>query len=188
MANKRPSSQAVKRAISLCLRYLGEEPKREGLAGTPDRVVRAWGELFAGYSADLSGLRRSFTEGACNEMVVLKGIGFYSTCEHHLLPFFGQVHIGYLPRNRVLGVSKLARVVEVYSRRLQIQERMTAQIADLLVEIAQPFGLMVVCEAQHLCMTARGVQKQEAVMVTSAIRGSFSQPETRAEFLRLIGK
>ena len=169
------------------LEYIGEDPNREGLKDTPERVVRSWNELYAGYSADIDSVFKTFTEGTCDEMVLLKNIEFYSTCEHHILPFFGKIHIGYIPKGKVIGISKLARLTEIFARRLQIQERLVKQIADELVTHLSPEGVMVVCEAQHFCMTARGVQKQNSVMVTSAIRGVFKKDmKAREEFLALI--
>lgn len=173
--------------ITRQLEFIGEDAAREGLRETPARVVRAWGEMYGGYRADPEALFKTFQEGACHEMVVLRDIDFYSTCEHHLLPFFGHVSIGYLPRNRVIGVSKIARLVDVFSRRLQIQERMTSQIADTIGKHLDPEGVMVVCRARHLCMMARGIKKHAPEMVTSAIRGSFERPEVRQEFLSIIG-
>jgi GTP cyclohydrolase I len=171
------------------LKSIGDDPDREGLKDTPDRVVRSWRKLYGGYNEKADDvLKTVFTDGACDEMVLLRDIEFYSTCEHHMLPFFGKAHIGYIPAGRVVGISKLARLLEVYSRRLQIQEKLTTQIAEALVDNLRPKGVMVVLEAQHFCMTARGVEKQHSIMVTSAIRGSLSEPETRAEFLRLIGR
>lgn len=168
---------------------VGEDPFREGLKETPARVVKSWGKLYGGYLLDPADvLRTVFTDGHCDEMVVLRDIEFYSMCEHHMLPFFGKCHIGYLPSGCVVGLSKLARLVEVFARRLQIQEKLTAQIADAIQTHLQPKGAMVVMEAQHLCMLSRGVEKQESCMLTSAIRGSFKLPEVRSEFLRLIGK
>lgn len=176
-------------AITRILSAIGDDPMREGLLQTPQRVIRSWAKLYGGYAqnpADV--LKTVFVEGACDEMVILRDIEFYSTCEHHMLPFFGRASIGYIPAGRVVGVSKLARLLEVYARRLQIQERLTAQVADALVTHLEPKGVMVVLEAQHFCMTSRGVEKQDSLMVTSAIRGVFALPEVRAEFMRLIGK
>ena len=147
--------------------YIGEDRDREGLLETPMRVIKSWEHL-----------------GACDEMVVLKDIEFYSVCEHHLLPFFGKISIGYIPDSKVVGISKLARLVEVFSRRLQIQEKMTSQIADTIMEVLQPKGAMVVAEAKHMCMVMRGVEKQNSIMTTSAIRGLFkSDHRTREEFM-----
>lgn len=159
---------------------------REGLKETPDRVVRTMYKIFGGYGKDGGDVLKTFKENTCKEMVIAKDIEFYSTCEHHLLPFFGKVHIGYLPNNKVVGLSKLARLVEIYSRRLQIQEHMTSQIADALQNHLEPIGVMVIVKAKHLCMMARGVEKQRSSVVTSAIRGEFDKKEVREEFLQLI--
>lgn len=171
------------------LEAIGEDPTREGLLDTPARVERSWRELYAGYDQDPEAILGTvFEEGACDEMVILRDITGFSTCEHHAIPFSYRAHVGYIPAGKVVGVSKLARLVECFARRLQIQERMTTQVAETLVKALAPKGVMVVVEGQHLCMTARGVKQHESVMVTSAIRGVFEQPETRSEFLRLIGK
>jgi GTP cyclohydrolase I len=176
----------IEKAVLQQLEYIGEDPRREGLAGTPARVVRSWSELYSGYAIDPASVFKTFSDGACQEMVVLRDVDFFSTCEHHLLPFFGTVAIGYIPDKSVIGVSKLARLVDIFSRRLQIQERLTAEIADTIVAHLAPKGAMVVCRATHLCMVARGVRKNRPEMVTSAIRGSFAEAEVRAEFLRLM--
>lgn len=175
----------AREAVRTLIRYLGDDPDREGLADTPDRVLRSHAELFAGYHQDPAKEIRTFTDGACDEMVVLRGVGFTSHCEHHLLPFSGVAHIAYLPNGRVIGVSKLARLLEIYARRLQVQERLTQQVTAALDEHLQPLGSACVVEATHLCMTCRGVQKQESVLVTSSLTGAFRQPEVRAEFLHL---
>ena len=169
------------------LRALGEDPEREGLVDTPKRVVKSWNELFSGYDKDPAEvLGVVFEDGACDEMVILKNIEGYSTCEHHVLPFSYRCHIGYIPNGKVVGVSKLARLTEVFAQRLQIQERMTSQIADMLVEVLEPKGVMVVVEGQHLCMLARGVKQHNSTMVTSAVRGVFeSKDAARQEFLEL---
>lgn len=168
------------------IKYIGDNPEREGLIETPDRIIKSWNTLFSGYKAKSEDIFKVFTEDACEEMVILKNIEFYSTCEHHFLPFFGKISIGYLPNKKVIGISKLARLVEIYARRMQIQEKLVNQIADDLIKYLAPHGCMVIAEAQHLCMTARGVQKQGSVMVTSAIRGNFKKMEIRSEFLTLI--
>lgn len=169
------------------LQYIGEDPKREGLVDTPKRIVKSWGKLFSGYDQKPEDiLKTTFVDGACNEMVILKDIEFYSTCEHHMLPFLGKVSIGYIPDKKVVGISKLARLVEVFARRMQIQERLSSEIADSIMDVLDAKGVMVVIEAKHLCMTSRGVEKQNSVMITSAIRGVFEQRETRDEFLTLI--
>lgn len=176
-----------KRAIIVqMLKAIGDDPNREGLVETPDRVVRSWGELFAGYSQDPNKLLAKFFHSPNKAMVICKNISFHSTCEHHLLPFIGQAHVGYLPNGRVVGLSKLERVVQCFARRLQIQETMTQQIADAIQSALDPLGVMVVVTAQHLCMKARGVRNHSSEMVTSAILGRFEIPEVRAEFLQLI--
>jgi GTP cyclohydrolase I len=178
---------SITEAIKHIIEIIGDDPNREGLLDTPNRVSKSYKELFSGYSGNpKETLSRVFT---CknDEMVILKDIEFFSTCEHHMIPFFGKVHIGYIPDGKVVGISKLARLVEVYARRLQIQEQMTDQIADAIVKYLAPKGVIVVVEATHLCMRARGVQKQNSTMITSAIRGVFKkQHDTRAEFLSLI--
>jgi GTP cyclohydrolase I len=171
------------------LQAIGEDPEREGLRETPTRVVKSWGKLFGGYSQSPNGIIKTFQDGACDEMVILRDIEFYSTCEHHMLPFFGKAHIGYLPNKKVVGISKLARLLEVFSRRLQIQERIGQQVTEALMEILQPQGAGCVLEAQHFCMTARGVEKQDSIMVTSSMRGGFRDDHTvKSEFLRMIGR
>lgn len=181
---------AEKDGESLIIRLLemiGEDPNREGLRDTPARVIRSWEKIYGGYRQNPQAIIRAFSEGACDEMIISKGIEFYSICEHHLLPFFGQIAIGYVPDGRILGISKLARIAEIFSRRLQIQERMTAQIADSIEEGLHPKGVMVIVKAKHLCMMSRGVEKQNSEMVTSAIRGIFRDKiEARQEFLDLI--
>jgi GTP cyclohydrolase I len=172
------------------LRLIGDDPNREGLQDTPFRVVKSWLEIYSGYDESDSKLNTFFEEGLgdqTDEIVMCKNISFYSVCEHHMLPFSGICHIGYLPNKRVIGVSKLVRLVEVYSRRLQIQEKLCSQIADKLIEILNPQGVGVIMTAQHLCMTSRGVKNYTAEMVTSAMRGKFKdQAQTRNEFLSLI--
>jgi GTP cyclohydrolase I len=167
---------------------LGEDPDREGLVKTPSRVSRSWAELTVGYSQDPGAMvRGALFEAESKEMVVVNDIDFYSTCEHHLLPFFGKASVAYIPNGRIVGLSKMARVVEAYARRLQVQERMTAQIAQCLMENLQPMGVAVVLRAQHLCMMMRGVQKQNSYAVTSEMLGCFKKsPKTRGEFLNLI--
>jgi GTP cyclohydrolase I len=177
-------------AVRTLIRWAGDDPDREGLRATPSRVVRAYEEWFAGYKDHPRDyLQRTFEEtGGYDEVVVLRDIRFESHCEHHMAPIIGRVHIGYLPRNRVIGISKLARLVEVYARRLQIQERMTAEIATCLDEVLKPHGVAVVTEATHQCMTTRGVHKSGVSMVTSRMLGVFrDHAETRHEFLSAIG-
>jgi GTP cyclohydrolase I len=170
------------------LERLGEDPSREGLLRTPLRVAKAMDFLTSGYDLTVDEVVRNaiFTEH-CKEMVVVREIEFYSLCEHHMLPFFGKAHVGYLPNGKVVGLSKVARVVDVFARRLQVQERLTNQIADALMDALEPHGLAVVMEASHTCMMMRGVQKQSSTTVTSAMRGTFEQDaRTRAEFMHFI--
>lgn len=170
------------------LRLMGEDPDREGLLDTPDRVMRSWLEIFAGYSqnpADI--LATTFGEvHGYSEMILLRDIPFSSMCEHHMMPFNGKAHVAYLPAERVVGLSKLARLVDCYSRRLQIQERMTREIAQSIMHHLAPLGCGVVVEARHGCMACRGVKKEGAIMVTSALEGDFQNSATRAEFMSLI--
>ncbi len=186
----RPSRAEAEEAVRTLIRWAGDDPNREGLLGTPDRVVRSYEEFFAGYNTDpVEFLQRTFEETAgYDEMVVLRDIRFESHCEHHMLPIIGRAHIAYLPNKRVVGISKLARVLEVYSRRLQIQEKMTAQIATTINEVLQPKGVAVVIDAAHQCMTTRGVHKAGMSMITSHMLGDFrTNPSTRREFLSIIG-
>ena len=165
----------VEQAIRLLLEGIGEDPDREGLAETPDRIARMYEEICGGMNEDAAEhLKKTFT-AENNEMVVEKDITFYSTCEHHLLPFYGKAHVAYIPNEKVAGLSKLARTVEVFARRPQIQENMTAQIADALEEHLQPKGVMVMIEAEHMCMTMRGVQKPGSKTVTTMVRGAFAE-------------
>jgi GTP cyclohydrolase I len=170
------------------LTSLGEDPNREGLRRTPLRVAKAMDFLTSGYHSTVEEVIKGaiFTE-ECKEMVVVRGIEFYSLCEHHMLPFFGHAHVAYLPKGKVVGLSKVARVVDVFARRLQVQERLTNQVADALMEALDPHGVAVVMEASHTCMMMRGVQKQNSTTVSSAMRGTFEDdPRTRAEFLGFI--
>jgi GTP cyclohydrolase I len=186
----KPSREEAEAAVRTLIRWAGDDPDREGLLATPSRVVRAYEEWFAGYNDDpREYLKRTFEEtGGYDEVVVLRDIRFESFCEHHIAPIIGRVHIGYLPRNRVVGISKLARLVEVFSRRLQIQEKMTAEIASCLDAVLKPHGVAVVTEATHQCMTTRGVHKTGVSMVTSRMLGVFrDHAETRQEFLSAIG-
>jgi GTP cyclohydrolase I len=179
----------IEEAAFSILKAIGEDPQRESLRDTPKRIAEMYAELFAGMYMDAKAeLAVGFEEGH-REMVILKDIPFYSMCEHHLLPFYGTAHVGYIPNNdgRVVGISKLARVVDIFARRLQIQERMTTQIADAILETLQPDGVAVVVQAVHLCMTMRGISKPGSTVVTSATRGLFrSRAATRAEFLSLV--
>ncbi len=170
------------------LKEIGEDPTREGLERTPTRVAKAWEYLTSGYRQDVEAVLNEalFTE-EYDEMVVVKDIDLYSVCEHHLLPFFGKCHIAYMPSKKIVGLSKLPRLVEMFARRLQVQERLTTQIAQTLNDVLQPRGVAVVIEALHLCMLMRGVEKQNSKAVTSAMLGAFrDRPETRAEFMELI--
>ena len=188
-ASGRPSRDEAEQAVRTLLRWAGDDPTREGLRDTPARVVRAYEEFFQGYDADPEDiLRRTFEEtDGYDEMVVLRDIRLESHCEHHMVPIIGKAHVAYLPDRRVVGISKLARVVEVYARRLQIQEKLTAQIANTLNEVLQPLGVAVVIEAAHQCMTTRGVHKPGVTMVTSRMLGAFrTDPSTRREFMALI--
>ena len=180
--------EAMGRLARSWLEQIGEDPDREGLVDTPGRVARAWAFLTRGYQQSLEEvINGAVFEAEGSEMVVVKGIEFYSMCEHHLLPFFGQVHIGYIPRKKVLGLSKFARIVEMYARRLQIQERLATQIAGAIERVVEPEGVAVVIEGVHLCMMMRGVEKQHSAATTSAMRGVFkTDAKTREEFLSLI--
>ena len=188
---RRPVTRAAaEEAVRTLLRWTGDDPAREGLRDTPSRVVAAYEEWFSGYASDPADyLRRTFEEvGGYDEMVVLRDISFESHCEHHLAPIIGRVHVGYLPNNKVVGISKLARVVEGYSRRLQVQEKLTAQIAGCIDEVLHPRGVGVVVDAVHQCMTTRGVHKRGVSMITSRMTGTFREDaRTRAEFLQFIG-
>ncbi len=186
----RPTRDEAEEAVRTLLRWAGDDPSREGLAGTPGRVVNAYEEYFAGYGVDpMDLLQRTFEEvDGYDEMVLLRDIPFESHCEHHIAPIIGKAHVAYMPGNRVVGISKLARVVDAYARRLQIQEKMTAQIANAIQDVLQPKGVAVVIEAAHQCMTTRGVHRPGVAMVTSRMLGLFrSDARTRREFLALIG-
>ena len=184
-ASRAASGRGIETAVRDILTEIGENPEREGLLRTPERMHRMWLELTCGYRVDPDRLiNGAVFDVGYSEMVVIKGIPFYSLCEHHMLPFFGTAAVGYLPRGRVIGLSKIPRVVEMYARRLQVQERMTQQIADFLQQRLNPYGVGVVIEAEHLCMAMRGVQKGGATMVTSSVLGTFrTSKETRDEFM-----
>jgi GTP cyclohydrolase IA len=185
-----PLRSQAESAVRTLIRWAGDDPNREGLIDTPARVVRAFSEWFAGYAEDPEELLKQTFEDTSgyDEMVLLRDIHFVSHCEHHMAPIVGRAHIAYLPRNRVVGISKLARLVEVFARRLQIQERMTTEIAGALDRVLKPHGVAVVIEAAHACMTTRGVHQHDVGMVTSRMIGAFrDQPETRQEFLSAIG-
>ena len=188
--NRRPSKEEAEEAVRTLLAYSGDDSEREGLKDTPSRVIRSFDEFYSGYLKDpVEILERTFEEtNGYDEMVLLKNIMFVSHCEHHMAPIIGKVHVAYLPRGRVVGISKLARVVEVYARRLQIQEKMTAQIANAINGVLEPGGVAVIIEAEHHCMTTRGVNKPGVSMTTSKMLGAFrDDPRTRSEFLANVG-
>ena len=187
----RPTREEAELAVRVLLEWIGDNPDREGLRSTPERVVKAYDDWFAGYRDDpVEFLRRTFREvDGYDEMIVLRDIRFESHCEHHIAPIVGKVHIGYLPDRKVVGISKLARVVETFARRLQVQEAMTAQIAHCIHDVLKPKGVGVVVEGTHQCMTTRGVRKHGVSMITSQLLGQFrSDPRTRNEFLTMIGR
>ncbi|MEJ5259754.1 MAG: GTP cyclohydrolase I FolE [Anaerohalosphaeraceae bacterium] len=180
-------TERIEKAVREILLAVGEDPEREGLKATPQRVARMYAELLAGMKQDPAEHLKSIFHEKYDEIVLLREIPFYSICEHHLMPFIGKAHVAYLPAGRVLGVSKLARIVDTFARRLQVQERLTDQIADFLMKSLEPIGVAVVLEASHSCMTIRGIQKPGAVMVTSSLRGIFKRdPRSRAEVLTLM--
>jgi GTP cyclohydrolase I len=179
-------TKEAKQIVQRMIQFIGEDVNREGLQETPDRVARSWEKLYGGYNENPDELLKVFDSGTYDQMVVLKDIEFYSTCEHHILPFMGRASIAYIPEKKVIGVSKLARLLEIFSRRLQIQERIGEQITDFLMDKLQAKGAACVLDAQHLCMTSRGVEKQHSRMVTSSLKGVFVKPEVRGEFLQLI--
>jgi GTP cyclohydrolase IA len=182
------SSQGLITSYHEVLKHIGEDPEREGLLKTPERVAKAMQYLTQGYNQDAKAIIESakFHEDV-SEMIIVKDIELFSMCEHHMLPFFGKAHIAYIPNGWITGLSKIARVVDVYARRLQVQERLTTQILDAIKESLNPVGVAVVIEAKHLCMMMRGVQKQNSVTTTSAFSGEFQKNSTRSEFLKLIG-
>lgn len=178
--------QALEAVITL-IKKIGDDPEREGLRETPLRMLEAFNEIFCGYEVHVPSLFKVF-EQDYDEMVVLKDIEMYSTCEHHMLPFVGKAHVGYIPNGKVIGISKLARIVEAYSRRLQIQERICQQVTDCLMEHLEPLGAACIIEAKHFCMCSRGVNKQDSIMVTSSMKGAFREDlRARSEFLSIIG-
>jgi GTP cyclohydrolase I len=186
---RRPSRKQAEEAIRILLLWAGEDPRREGLLDTPKRVVTAYEDWFSGYKEDpIKFMKRTFEEvEGYDEMIVLRDIAFESHCEHHMAPIIGRAHVGYLPNNKVVGISKLARVVEAFARRFQVQEKMTAQIANCIWNVLNPKGVGVVIEATHQCMTTRGIHKSEVSMVTSQMLGTFRKDaRTRAEFLDMI--
>lgn len=186
---RRPSRKKAEEAVHTLLLWAGEDPRREGLIDTPKRVASAYEDWFSGYKQDpVRYLKRTFEEvEGYDELIVLRDIAFESHCEHHMAPIIGKAHVGYLPRNKIVGISKLARVVEAFARRFQVQEKMTAQIANCIEDVLKPKGVGVVIEAVHQCMTTRGIHKSGVSMVTSQMLGSFRKDaRTRAEFLRML--
>ncbi len=186
---RKPSRKQAEEAIRTLLLWAGEDTRREGLIDTPMRVARAYEDWFSGYGQNpVAYLERTFEEvNGYDEMIVLRDIAFESHCEHHMAPIIGKAHVGYLPENKIVGISKLARVVETFARRFQVQEKMTAQIANCIQDVLQPKGVGVVIEAKHQCMTTRGIHKSDVSMVTSQMVGTFRKDaRTRAEFLRMI--
>lgn len=178
-------------AVRLMLRLIGDDPQREGLKETPERVLRAYGEWFKGYAQDPADLFKVFEDGAegADEMVLLTNIPVFSHCEHHITPIVGVAHVAYIPNKRIIGISKLARVVDLFSRRLQVQERLTNQIADTIQDHLQPLGVAVIVKAKHFCMATRGVNTPNVDTITSAMRGAFMEkPQTRAEFMSLVSQ
>ena len=172
----------------LLLSEIGEDPTREGLINTPERVAKAWDFFSQGYSANVEEIvNGAIFEEDCSEMVVVRDIEFFSMCEHHMIPFFGRCHVGYLPNKKIIGLSKIPRIVDAFSQRLQVQERLTSQIAETLMDVLDPIGVGVVMEGRHLCMQMRGVEKQNSFATTSSMLGQFRKsPETRSEFLSII--
>ncbi len=184
----KPSREEARDAVKTLLAYLGEDANREGLLETPDRVLRSYEEIYGGYGQEVKPILKTFEDGAesYDEMIVQRNIPFFSMCEHHMLPFVGVAHVAYLPQDRIVGLSKLARLVEVFARRLQVQERMTAQISQALMDELDAQGAACVIQATHLCMAQRGVSKHCSETITSSLKGCFRNSETRAEFLNLI--
>lgn len=182
-----PDLNRVQDAVRELIQAIGEDPEREGLKETPRRIAEMYAEIFAGMHADPAELLQVQFEERYDEMVILRDIPFYSICEHHFMPFHGVAHVGYIPNGRVVGISKIARVVDLFAKRPQLQERLTSQVADCIYEVLEPDGVAVVVEAEHLCMTMRGIKKPGSRMVTSAMRGNFkSRSVTRSEFLALV--
>ena len=180
--------QKIEELIKDLLLNIGENPTREGLAKTPVRVARAWEFFSQGYTANIDDIvNGAIFEEECSEMVIVRDIEFFSMCEHHMIPFFGRCHVGYLPKNKIIGLSKIHRIVDAFSQRLQVQVRLTSQVAETLMDILNPIGVGVVMEGRHLCMQMRGVEKQNSFATTSAMLGQFRESaETRAEFLSII--
>ena len=184
------TAQNLMKALQSMMKAVGDDPHREGLRASPQRILRSWQRLYGGYQLKPEDVLTTFEEKELfphNQIILLKNIEFYSTCEHHMLPFFGKAHIAYLPSNRIVGISKLARILEIYARRLQLQERIGHQVTQALMTHLNALGAACVLEAQHFCMIARGVEKQNSIMVTSSLRGTFlKNPQTRAELMALI--
>ena len=185
-----PHNTRLEALVQELLGEIGEDPERDGLISTPRRVATAWRDLTAGYQMNVEELLNdALFDVAYDEMVIVKDIEIFSLCEHHLLPFFGKMHIAYIPRNKVIGLSKVARVADMFARRLQVQERLTHQVAETIQKAVDPIGVGVVCEARHLCMMMRGVEKQHSATITSSMLGAFrDNPKTREEFLSLVGR
>jgi GTP cyclohydrolase I len=180
-------NEQIESSVRFQLHYIGEDPEREGLQKTPYRIVKMWDEIFAGYEMDSADLLTTFAADGYDEIVLLKDIELYSMCEHHMLPFFGKAHVAYIPDKKVIGISKLARLVDIYAKRLQIQERLGDQVTDALMKHLKPKGAACIIEATHMCMRMRGVQKQNSVMTTSSMKGAFYKEQaTRGELLQLI--
>lgn len=183
------NSNKIEQFIKDFLKEIGDDPSREGLQDTPQRFAEACKALYSGYNKDPKNIMTIFDDEKYDEMIVVKDIEFYSTCEHHLIPFFGKAHVGYIPNGKIIGISKIPRLIEIYSRRLQNQERLTSQIATALDDLLKPKGVGVILDSRHLCMMARGVEKQNAEVTTSSLKGLFkSNMNTRSEFLRHVGK
>lgn len=179
----------IEELIEKVIKEIGDNPSREGLRNTPKRVAKAYKKLFEGYFLNPRDMMTFFDGEDYDEMIIVKDIEFFSMCEHHMLPFFGKAHVGYIPNGKIVGISKIPRLIEIFSRRLQNQERLTKQIAETLNELLEPRGAGVILDAKHLCMMCRGVEKQNSVVTTSALHGLFKKnTDTRNEFLRLIGK
>lgn len=180
-------TQKAVQDIKNLIEYLGDDPNREGLQDTPKRVIISYDHLFSGYGQRVEDVLKVFEDDTSDQMILLKEIEFYSTCEHHMLPFFGKAHIAYIPNGKVVGISKLARILEIFSRRLQIQERLAQNVTEALMSHLNPLGAACLLEAQHFCMTSRGVQKQNSIMVTSSLEGVFREnASVKTEFLALI--
>lgn len=190
MESKSTNTQTAEPIISghvrALLKAIGEDPDREGLLDTPNRVAKSYKEIFGGYRQSIDDVLTTFENEGYDEMVTLKDIEFYSTCEHHMLPFMGTAHISYIPSKKIVGLSKLARTLDIYSKRLQVQERLTTQVADILFEKLNPKGVAVMLEAKHFCMLCRGARKQNSKMITTALKGAYNKHEVRTEFLNSV--